>query len=105
MTAGLVASSGATVAVMVTVLPTLRMPSVLSRVIPSTLVVTVTLVVALSPSGTTPNAESRLSGTVTGSESAVASEFSPSVGVSSSVTTAAASCVAVSAVAGASATT
>ena len=58
VTEALVAVSGVTVAVTVTVLPTVRTPSVLSRVIPSTFVVTVTLVSAFRSSGTTPNAES-----------------------------------------------
>ena len=58
VTEALVAVSGVTVAVTVTVLPTVSTPSVLSRVALSTFVVTVTLVSAFRSSGTTPNAES-----------------------------------------------
>ena len=58
VTEALVAVSGVTVAVTVTVLPTVRTPSALSRVTLSTFVVTVTFVSAFRFSGTTPNAES-----------------------------------------------
>ena len=71
----LVALSGVTVAVMVTLLPTVRTPSVLLKAICSTFVVTVTLVSALRPSGTTPNEESVVP---SGSEAAASSGASES---------------------------